>query len=73
LLKIHTIPDLTLLSKVRMVSTTFPTALAASIIPDPGARLVCSVEVVAASIQHLEEVPMTSMALPMPAPTAAAM
>jgi hypothetical protein len=48
-------------------------ALAASIVLDPGARLVCSVEAVAASIQHLEEVPTASMALPMPVPTVAAM
>jgi hypothetical protein len=50
-----------------------PTALAVSIVPDPGVRLVCSVEAVAASIQHLEEVPTASMALPMPVPTAVAM
>jgi hypothetical protein len=47
--------------------------LAVSTVPDPGARLVCSVEAVAASIQHLEEVPMASMALPMPVPMAVAM
>jgi hypothetical protein len=47
--------------------------LAASIVPNLGVRLVCSVEVVAASIQHLEEVPTASMALPMPVPTSAAM
>jgi hypothetical protein len=67
-----------------MASTAFPTAsaglllevpmaLATSIVPDPGARLVCSVEAVVASIQHLEEVPTTSMALPMPVPMAVAM
>jgi hypothetical protein len=49
-----------------------PTALAESIVPDLSARLVCSVKAVATSIQHLEEVPTTSMALPMPVPTAAA-
>jgi hypothetical protein len=48
-------------------------ALAVSTVPDPGARLVCSVEAVAASIQHLEEVPMASMALPMPVLMAVAM
>jgi hypothetical protein len=37
-----------------------PMALAASIVLDPGARLVCIVEVVVASIQHLEEVPMAA-------------
>jgi hypothetical protein len=84
LLKIHIIPDLTLLPEVRTASTAFPTAsaglllkvptaLAASIVPDPSARLVCSVEAVAASIQHLKEVPTTSMALPMPFPMTAAM
>jgi hypothetical protein len=50
-----------------------PTALAASIVPNPGARLVCSVKALAGSIQHLEEVPTTSMALPMLVPMAAAM
>jgi hypothetical protein len=60
-LKIHIIPDLTLLPEVRTASTAFPTAsaglllevpttLAASIVPDPGARLVCSVEAVVANI-----------------------
>jgi hypothetical protein len=84
LLKIHIIPDLTLMPELRTTSTMFPTAsagpllvvpmaLAASIVPDPGARLVCSVEALAANIQHLEEVPTTSMALLMPVPTAAAM
>jgi hypothetical protein len=83
LLKIHIIPDLTLLLEVHKVSTVFPTAsaglllqvpmaLAASNVPDPGARLVSSVEAVAASIQHLEEVPTASTALPMPVPMAAA-
>jgi hypothetical protein len=82
--KIHIIPDLTLLLEVRTASTMFPmasaglllevpAALAASIVPDQGARLVSSVEVVAASIQHLEEVPTALMALPMPVPTAVAM
>jgi hypothetical protein len=72
------------LPEVCTASTAFPTAmvdlllevpmaLAASIVPDPGARLVCSVEAVAASIQHLEEVPTTSMALLMLVPMAAAM
>jgi hypothetical protein len=84
LLKIHIIPDLTLLLEVRTASTVFPTtsaglllevltALVASIVLNPGVRLVSSVEAVAASIQHLEEVPTASMALPMPVPTAAAM
>jgi hypothetical protein len=50
-----------------------PTALAASIVLDLGARLVCSVEAVVASIQHLEEVPTASMALPMLVPMATAM
>jgi hypothetical protein len=50
-----------------------PTALAASIVLDLGARLVCSVEAVAVSIQHLEEVPTASTALPMLVPMAAAM
>jgi hypothetical protein len=50
-----------------------PTALVASIVPDPGARLVCSLEAVAASIQHLEEVSTASTTLPMPVPTVAAM
>jgi hypothetical protein len=74
LLKIHIIPDLTLMPEVHMTSMAFPTAsaglllevpttLAASIVPDPGVRLVCSVEVVAANIQHLEEVPTASTAL----------
>jgi hypothetical protein len=71
LLKIHIIPNLTLLPEVCTASTVFPTAsaglllevpmaLAASNVPDLGARLVSSVEVVAASIQHLEEVLTTS-------------
>jgi hypothetical protein len=50
-----------------------PMALVASIVPDPGTRLVCSVEAVAASIQHLEEVPTASTALLMLVPTAVAM
>jgi hypothetical protein len=50
-----------------------PMALVASIVSDPGVRLVSSVEAVAASIQHLEEVPTASMALSMPIPTAATM
>jgi hypothetical protein len=84
LLKIHIIPDLTLLSGVCAASTAFPTAsvglllevpmtLVVSIVSDPGARLVSSVEVVATSIQHLEEVPTASMALLIPVPTAATM
>jgi hypothetical protein len=83
LLKIHIIPDLILLPEVHTTSTAFPTAsaglllevptaLAASNVPDPGARLVSSVKTVATSIQHLEEVPTTSMTLPMPVPMAAA-
>jgi hypothetical protein len=50
-----------------------PMALVTSIVSDPGAKLVCSVEVVAASIQHMEEVPTALTALPMLVPTAAAM
>jgi hypothetical protein len=50
-----------------------PTALTTSIVPDPGARLVCNVEAVVASIQHLEEVPTASTTLPMAVPMAAAM
>jgi hypothetical protein len=77
LLKIHIIPELTLLSEVRTASAgpllEVLTALTASNVLDPGARLVSSVEAVAASIQHLEEVPTASTALPMPVPTAAAM
>jgi hypothetical protein len=84
LLKIHIIPDLTLLSEVHTASMAFPTAsaglllevpmaLAASIVPDPGVRLVCSVKAVVASIQHLEEVPTASIALLMPVPTTTAM
>jgi hypothetical protein len=83
LLKIHIIPDLTLLPEARTTSTVFPTALTglllevpmalvASNVPDPGARLVSSVEAVATNIQHLEQVPTTSMALPMPVPMVAA-
>jgi hypothetical protein len=77
LLKIYIIPDLTLLSEVRTTSVGLllevPTALATSIVSDPGARLVSSVEEVAANIQHLEEVPTTLTALPMSVLTAAAM
>jgi hypothetical protein len=65
LLKILIIPDLTLLLEVPMVST-------ASIVQNPAVRVESSVEVAVASIQHLEEVPTTSTALPMPVPTAAA-
>jgi hypothetical protein len=83
LLKIHIIPELALLLEVRTASTAFPTASAgpllevltasaASNVLDPGARLVSSVEAVAASIQHLEEVPTASTTLPMPVPMAAA-
>jgi hypothetical protein len=50
-----------------------PMALVASIVSDPGARLVCSVEAVAASIQHLEEVHTASMALLMSVPMVATM
>jgi hypothetical protein len=57
----HIIPDLTLLPEACTASTAFPTAsaglllevptaLAASIVPDPGVRLVCSVEAVVANI-----------------------
>jgi hypothetical protein len=84
LLKIHIIPDLTLLPEVHTTSMMFPmasaglllevpTALTTSIVPDPGARLVCNVEAVVASIQHLEEVPTASTTLLMPVPMAAAM
>jgi hypothetical protein len=83
LLKTHIIPDLTLLLEVSTASTVFPTAsvglllevpmaLAASIVPYPSVRVVSSVEVAAASIQHLEEVSTASTALPMPVPMAAA-
>jgi hypothetical protein len=50
----------------------FPTALAVSIVPDLATRVVSSVEAVAANSQHLEEVPTTSTALPMPVPMVAA-
>jgi hypothetical protein len=83
LLKIHIIPDLTLLSEVRTASTAFPTAsvglllevpmaLVASNVSDLAARLVSNVEAVTANIQYLEEVPTTSMVLPMPVPMAVA-
>jgi hypothetical protein len=83
LLKIHIIPDLTLLLDVPTTSTVFattsaglllevPTTLAVSIVPDPATKVVSSVKAAAASIQHLEEVPMALTALPMPVPTAAA-
>jgi hypothetical protein len=83
LLKIHIIPDLTLLPEARTASTAFPTAsaglllevptaLVASNVPDPGVRLVSSVEAVAANIQHLEEVPTASTALLMLVPMEAA-
>jgi hypothetical protein len=83
LLKIHIIPDLTLLLEVHTASTAFPTtsmglllevpmALAASNVLDPSVRLVSSVEAVAASIQHLEEVLTASTTLPMPIPMVAA-
>jgi hypothetical protein len=68
----HIIPDLTLLPEARTASTAVPTASAGLLLEVPGARLVYNVEVVAASIQHLEEVPTASTALPMPAPMAAA-
>jgi hypothetical protein len=75
--KIHIIPDLTLPLKVPTASAGLllevPTALGASIVLKPAARVVSSVEVVAANIQHLEEVPTTSTALPMPVPMAVAM
>jgi hypothetical protein len=77
LLKIHIIPDLTLLPEVRTASAghlmEVPTALAASIVPNPGARLVSSVEAVAVSIEHLVDVRTTSTSLQMLIPTAAAM
>jgi hypothetical protein len=83
LLKIHIILDLTLLLEVPTESPAFPTAsvglllevptaLVASIVLDPAARVVSSVEA-AASIQHLEEVPTASTALSMPIPMVAAM
>jgi hypothetical protein len=65
LLKILIIPDLTLLLEV-------PTVSAMSIDPNLATRVDSSVEVAVASIQHLEEVPISSTALPMPVPTAAA-
>jgi hypothetical protein len=79
-MKIHIIPDLTLLLEVPTASTAFPTAstglllevpmaLVASIVPDPDVRVVSSVETAAASIQHLEEVPTASMTLMMPVAT----
>jgi hypothetical protein len=49
-----------------------PTTLVTSIISDPAARVVYSVEATTTSIQHLEEIPTTSTALPMPVPTVAA-
>jgi hypothetical protein len=84
LLKIHIIPDVTLLLEVPTASMVFPTAsmglllevlmpLAVSIVPDLATRVVSSVEAAAASIQHLEEVATASTALPMPAPMVAAM
>jgi hypothetical protein len=83
LLKIHIIPDMTLLLEVPMASTTFPTAsaglllevpmaLATSIVLDPAARVVSSVEAATTSVQHLEEVPKASTALLMPIPMVAA-
>jgi hypothetical protein len=83
LLKIHIISDLTLLLEVPTASTAFPTtsvglllevptALTTSIVLDPSVRVVFSVEVAAARIQHLEEAPTASTALLMPVPTAAA-
>jgi hypothetical protein len=65
LLKIHIIPDLTLmLLEVPMASTAFPVALIAlllevpttamvSIVPDLAARMESSVEAAMASIHHL--------------------
>jgi hypothetical protein len=83
LLKIHIIPDLTLLLEVPTASLAFPTAmaglllevptaLAVSIVLDLATTVVSSVEAVAASSQHLEEAPMTSMAFPIPVPMVAA-
>jgi hypothetical protein len=83
LLKIHIIPNLTLLLEVPTASKAFPMtsvglllevpmALAVSSVPDLIMRVVFSVEAVAASIQHLEEVPTASIALPMPVPMMAA-
>jgi hypothetical protein len=53
----HIIPDLTLLLEVPTASTAstgllleIPTTLAASIIPDPAARVVSNVKVAVASI-----------------------
>jgi hypothetical protein len=65
LLKILIIPDLTLLLEV-------PTVSAMSIDPNLATRVDSNVEVAVASIQHLEEVPISSTALPMPVPTVAA-
>jgi hypothetical protein len=64
LLKIHIIPDLILLLEVPTASTVFPTAstglllevptaLATSIVPDPSARVVSSVEV---TIHNLDSI-----------------
>jgi hypothetical protein len=65
LLKILIIPDLTLLLEV-------PTVSAMSIDPNLATRVDSNVEVAVASIQHLEEVPISSTALPMPVPTVVA-
>jgi hypothetical protein len=65
LLKILIIPDLTLLLEV-------PTVSAMSIDPNLATRVDSSVEVAVVSIQHLEEVPISSTTLLMPVPTAAA-
>jgi hypothetical protein len=65
LLKIHIIPDLTLLLlEVPTALATFPvasmtllldvpTTVAVSIVPDPAARMESSVEAVATNIHHL--------------------
>jgi hypothetical protein len=72
LLKIHIIPDLTLLLEVPTalmgLLLEVPTTLATSIISDPAVRVVYNVEATTASIQHLEEIPTTSTALPMSVP-----
>jgi hypothetical protein len=55
--------------KIRVLQV--PTVSMASIVPNSAARVESSVEAVAASIQHLEEVPTASMALLMSIPMVA--
>jgi hypothetical protein len=79
LLKILIILDLALLLEVPTASAAFPTASMALLLEVPtesvvtivlnlAARVESSVEAAAASIQHLEEVPTASTALPIPVP-----